>query len=201
MLCQCDSWEAASKRIETSLAQAAIEEMHEKDEEGHTAFAFAIVGDSPFALLESMFELGKQDTMEREIVTVSDKEDYTTLQLAVMHRTDAAATKLLAREDPRALHWALHHALEYNKKSNKKSTAVVSLQRKCLTAMEHGNISALIDLCGESDTLLLVKKYVERHQVHHVAMHASDIVILKPVICDHTAHLLIKDEDGNGLRK
>jgi len=39
---------------------------------------------------------------------------------------------------------------------NKKSTAVVSLLRKCLAAFQHGNISALIDLCGESETLLLV---------------------------------------------
>jgi len=53
VLCQCDSWGVASKRIETSPTQATIEEMHEKDEKGRIAFATA-VADAPVELLENM---------------------------------------------------------------------------------------------------------------------------------------------------
>jgi len=34
VLCQCDSWEAASTRIERIPTQATIEELHAEDEEG-----------------------------------------------------------------------------------------------------------------------------------------------------------------------
>ena len=180
VLNQCDSWPAARARIEKIPTQAAIEEILEKDEKGGTAFFNAIVADAPVELLERMFELGKQDTTKREIVKVCDRDGYTTLLLAAMHRSDAATIKLLARDDPGALFFALNIALVHNK----KSAAVVSLLRKCFTAWEHGNISALIDLCGESDVLLWCKEYVERHlvQVHAAAWHASDLAIIKPLI-------------------
>ena len=84
----------------------------------------------------------------------------------------------------------LKYALEFNK----KSTAVVSLLRKCNAAWEHSNISALIDLCGESDVLLVNKEYVERHPVHFAANVAADIAILKPVIRELDAELFNKDE-------
>jgi len=64
VLCQCDSWEARSARIETIPAQAAIEEMHKQEPEGRTAFAIAVVSDFPVELLESMVELGNQNTKE-----------------------------------------------------------------------------------------------------------------------------------------
>jgi len=69
----------------------------------------------------------------------------------------------------------------------------VSLLRKCLAAWEHGDISAVIDLCDESDELLVHKEYVERHPVHHAVMRASDIASLKPVIREHAPELLIKE--------
>jgi len=78
-----------------------------------------------------------------------------------MHRTDAASIKLLAREYPGALYSALKHTLKYNK----KSTAAESLQRKCLAAWEHGNISALIDFYGGSVWLMGYKEYVKRYSV------------------------------------
>ena len=42
VLCQCDSWDAASARIETSPTQETVDELHEKDEAGRAAFATAI---------------------------------------------------------------------------------------------------------------------------------------------------------------
>ena len=191
VLCQCDSWEAASARIETIPAQAAIEEMHEKDENGRTAFATA-VADAQIELLESMVELGKQDTKERRIVGVRDKIGCAPLYLAAIHRTDTATIKLLARENPASLYGALPCALKHNK----KSTAVVSLQRKYLAAWDHGNIAALIDLCGESDVLMEQKEYVEKHPVHFAAGRATDIAIIKPVIREHATELLTEDENG-----
>jgi len=98
-------------------------------------------------------KLGKQDTMERNIVSVDDKNGDCPLELASAHRTDAATIKLLARENPGGLYYGLKYPLEHNK----KNTAVVSLLRKCLADWEHGNISALIDLCGESGMLLSFK--------------------------------------------
>ena len=50
-LCECGSWEAVSKRIETIPNQATIEEMHEKGEEGRIAFATAVLGGAPVELL------------------------------------------------------------------------------------------------------------------------------------------------------
>jgi len=191
VLCRCDSWEAAGKRMETIPTQDAIEEMHQQDEEGHTAFATAVV-DAPVELLESMVELGKQDTKKRKIVMVCDKKDYYPMDLAAMHRSDAATIKLLARENPSALYYALECALV----RNKKSTAVVTLLRKCLAAWEQGNISALIDLCGESDRLLMDEEFVERHPVHFAAWYASAIAILKPVIRDRAPQLLTEDCEG-----
>ena len=41
---QSDSWEAVRARMEAISTQAAIGEMHEKDTEGSTAFATAVVG-------------------------------------------------------------------------------------------------------------------------------------------------------------
>ena len=189
VLCRCDSWEAAGKRMETIPTQDAIEEMHQQDEEGRTAFATAVV-DAPVELLESMVELGKQDTKKRKIVMVCDKKDYYPMDLAAMHRSDAATIKLLARDDPGALFFALNIALVHNK----KSAAVVSLLRKCFTAWEHGNISALIDLCGESDMLLAFKVHVEAYPVHAVRC-TSDIAIIKPVVREHAPDLLTKDEN------
>ena len=154
VLCECDSWEVASKRIETIPAQAAIEEVHKQEPEGRTAFAAAVVADALVELLGRMVELGKQVTKKRRIVEVCDKKDRTSLQLAAMHRTDAATIKLLACENPGALDAALDIALRVNK----KSTAVVSLLRKCNAAWEHGNISALVDLCGEFEVLLRFKE-------------------------------------------
>ena len=89
-LCECDSWEAASARIETIPTQVYP------------------------------------------------------LYLSAWQRTDTACIKLLAREYPGALYGALKYTLEFNK------TAVVSLLRKCLAALERGNIATLIDLCGSS---------------------------------------------------
>jgi len=170
-------------------AHAAIEEMLKQEPEGRTAFAAAVVADAPVELLESMVELDKQDTKKRPMVSVCDRAGRSTLQLVDMHRTDASTIKLLVREYPGAMYYGLKYALEYNK----KSTAVVSLLRKC-AALENGNISALIDLCGESDVLLLNKVYVEKHPVHHAAGQASGIAILKPVIRENASELLIKDK-------
>jgi len=61
VLCDCGSWDAMFKRIETIPTQATIEEMHEKDENACIAFAFAVVAGAPVELLESMVELGKQE--------------------------------------------------------------------------------------------------------------------------------------------
>jgi len=44
--------------MEEIPTQAAIEGIHEKDEEGLTVFATAAVNDAPVELLESMIELG-----------------------------------------------------------------------------------------------------------------------------------------------
>jgi len=107
-----------------------------------------------------------------------------------MIRTDAAAIKLLAREGVGSLQYALNAALEFNK----KSTADVSLPRKCCAAVEHSNIPALIDLCGESDMLLAFKVHVEAYPVHAVRC-TSDIAIVKPVVREHAADLLTKDEN------
>jgi len=73
----------------------------------------------------------------------------------------------------------------------------VSLLRKCLAAWEQGNISALIDLCGESDVFQVFKKYVERRPVHFAAANASDLAIIKSVVRDHAPELLIKDALGH----
>jgi len=178
VLCECDSWEVASKRIETIPTQAVIEEMHQQELEGRTPFACAIVADGPVELLTRMVKLGKQDTKERNIVTVCDREGFPALGLAAVRRTDAATSKLLAREDPASLYSSFKCALEYNK----KSTAVVSLQRECLAAWEHGNISVLVDICGESDVLLRQKGYVEKHPVHHVVLRTTDLAIIKSEI-------------------
>ena len=62
VLCECDSWVVASKRMDTIPAQAAIEEMHKQEPEGRTEFAAAVVADAPVNLLKSMVELCKQDT-------------------------------------------------------------------------------------------------------------------------------------------
>jgi len=102
-------------RIET----IPTEEMHKKDEEGRTTFATAIVADAPVELLVSIVELDKQDTKERGVSLVCDREGYFPLLLAAKHHTDAASIKLLARETPEALYNALKFALEYNKKSTK----------------------------------------------------------------------------------
>jgi len=56
----------------------------------------------------------------------------------------------------------IHYALDIALRVNTKSSAVVSLLRKCLVAWEYGDISALIDLCGESDHLLWNKEYAKR---------------------------------------
>jgi len=124
---------------------------------------------------------------------VCNERDCTPLALAAMNRTDTATIKLLAREYPAVLYTAHNAALEHNK----NSTAVVSLLRECLAAWEHGNISALIDLCGESDLLLVDKEYVEEHPVHHAVEYASDIAILKPLIREHAPELLTEDADGD----
>ena len=121
--------------------------MFSQDSFGRTAFATAVAADAPVSLLHSMVELDKEDTTGRwMIVEVGDNEDDSPLELAAMHRTDAAAIELLVREYPSCSNNALACALSHNKKSN----AVVSLLRKCVTAFERGNISALIELCGES---------------------------------------------------
>ena len=190
VLCQCDSWEVASKRIDTIPVQATIEEMHKKDEQWHTTFAIAVVADAPVELLERMVELGEQDTKERRIAQACDKKNWYPLYLAALHRTDITATiKLVVGENPTGLYHAIKYALEHNK----KSTAVVSLLHKCLAAFEHETSP----LCGESNHLLEEKKYVERHPVHFAAAHTSDIAIIKPVILVHAPQLLTKDGDGN----
>ena len=61
VLCQCGLWDKAVVRIGKIATQAAIEEMHEKDEKGRTALATAIVADAPVKLLKRMVELDKQD--------------------------------------------------------------------------------------------------------------------------------------------
>jgi len=78
----CESCEAAYARIKKILTQAAIEEMHEKDEAGRTAFTTAVVADAPVELLERMAELGKQDTKKRSIATIGDKDGYCPLDFA-----------------------------------------------------------------------------------------------------------------------
>jgi len=186
VLGQCDSWDAAGKRIETIPAQAAIDELHEKDEKGRTKFATAVIDDAPVELLESMVKLGEQDTKERMIAMVCDKDEMHPLELAAIHRTDTAAIKQLARKNPGGLSNALQLVTEYNKKST------LFLLRKCLAAWQQGNPSALIDLCGESNQLLENKVYMEEHPVHHVASCASDLSIIKPLIREHDTELLIK---------
>ena len=189
VLRQCDSWEAASARIETSPAQAAIEEKPEKDEEGRTTLASAVVADAPVELLESMVELGKQDTKNRNIVFVCDKGKCDSLQLAAVVRTDTVTIKLLVREYPGALYAAINLALKYNK----NSTAVVSLLRKCLAAWEHGTATSSPSLtsvaCPALSALatLAAKEYVELYPVHHVATVASDITVIKSMIREHEA--------------
>jgi len=111
-----------------------------------------------------------------------------------LYRTDTASIKLLAREDSGALYNAHKCALEYNK----KSTAVVSLLCKCHTALEHGDISALIELCGESYVLLVCKEYAKRCPVHFAAAYASDIAVVKPLIREHAPELLTEEVDGDG---
>ena len=96
-LCDCGSWETVCARIEKIPTQVAIEEMHEKDEERRTAFATAVVADAPVELLESMVELDKQDTKERNIMSVCNKDEMSPLALAAMHSSDTATIKLLAR--------------------------------------------------------------------------------------------------------
>ena len=140
-----------------------------------------------------MVELDKQDTKERNIMSVCNKDEMRPLGLAAMHSSDTATSKLLARECPGALYGALDAVPKYSK----KSTAVVSLLRKCLAALEHGNISTLIELCGESDKLPWFKKHVERHPVHFAAAAASDIAIIKPVIREHAPELLTEDSNGD----
>ena len=100
LLCDCDSWEAMRERIETIPTQDAIEEMHAKNEEGRTAFATAMVGGATVELLESMVELGKQDTKKRKIATVCETDGCPSLALAAEYRTDTATIKLLPRENP-----------------------------------------------------------------------------------------------------
>ena len=167
--------------------------MHEEGEVGRTVFANAVAADAPVELLAIMVKLGKRDTKKRNIVRVCDRDGWTPLYLAATHSTDTASIKLLASEGPVALYPALKDALKYE---NTKNTAVVPLLSKCLAAWEHGNISALIDLCGESDVLLGFKKYVERHPVHFAAMYAGDNEILKPLIREHAPELLTEDEFG-----
>jgi len=99
--------------------------------------------------------------------------------IASMANTDVATIQLLARETPGAMFNALQLAEKF------ENDAVVSLLRKCLAAWEHSNISALIDLCDESNRLKVFKEYVERHPVHHAARSASGIAIIKPVIRAH----------------
>ena len=200
VLCKCGSWDAMSKRIETEPTQDAIEEMHELDdnEEGRTTFATAVVAGAPVELLESMFKLAKLDTMERDLAHVSDKDKHFPLYLAALHRTDVASIKLLAREQPTGLGSALNcarAAYEHNKKSTAVD-AVVSLLSKCSFAFDHGNVSAVIDLCGKSDSLLWHKDYMERLPVHAAAFRARDIAIIKPVIREHAADLLYEDTNG-----
>ena len=191
VLCDFESWDAMSARIEKIPTQATIEEIHEENEEERTTFATAVVADAPVELLESMIELGKQDTKKKKrIMAVCDKEGRS--PFAAVHRTDTASIKLLARECPAGLYYGLQSALEYNK----KSTAVVSLLRKYFAAWEHGNISPLIDLCGESNILLWYKEFLEKCLVHHVAACASDIDITKPVVREHSPDLLTEDKFG-----
>ena len=92
--------------------------------------------------------------------------------------------------------YTLHAALELALEHSKKSTAVVSLLRKCLAAWEHGTVSALIDLCDESDRLLGFKKYAERYQVHFAAIRATDVAILKPMIREQAPELLTDNHEG-----
>ena len=108
--------------------------------------------------------------------------------IASMANTDVATIQLLARETPGAM---FNDALRLAEKF--ENDAVVSLLRKCLAAWEHSNISALIDLCDESDRLQVFKEYVERHPVHHAARSSSGIAIIKPVIRAHAPEL------GGGL--
>jgi len=126
-------------------------------------------------------------------VTVCDREGRYPLYLAAKQSTDTASIELLALESPGELYYALEYALKHNN----KSTAVVSLLRKCFDAWEHGNISAVIDLCGESDELMWYKGYMKEHPVHFAVVSATDIaIIIKPVLRAHAPELLIKDEDG-----
>ena len=64
-----------------------------------------------------MVELGKLDAKKRNIVWVRDEKDRSTLSLAAIHLTDAAAIELLARDHPGSQHAALDVILGVNKKN------------------------------------------------------------------------------------
>jgi len=160
------------------MAQAAIEEMRDENEEGRTAFGTVVAECAPVELLKSMVEL------DGEIMYVG----HSGLQLAAMHRSDTAAIKLLARDDPGGLQDALEVA---------EVAAVVSLLRKCLASWERGEVGGLIELCGESEVLLGHKEFVEKYPVHHAAGWAGDVEVIKPVIKAHAAKLVAEDEDSD----
>jgi len=106
-------------------------------------------------VVESLINLCKLDVSKRNILDIPNNRLCLSLHLAAAKCPKPEIIKLLVRHNPPALvaeDKGGVNPLDYAIGSN-KSPNVVILMRKLTMAYQHGHFSALIRLCGTSDSL------------------------------------------------
>jgi len=132
VLCIRNSWNKMLARIKQLAPPAVVAELFYQDQFGGSAFALASAYKAPVEVLQSMLRLAKLDAgaarehgragqagrQEEEHCVGSRLEGpvYSVARKSI-HRTDAAAIELLARDHPGSQHAALDVILGVNKKN------------------------------------------------------------------------------------